>query len=323
MEPFVEKFNYLWNIKCSNYDKIPNILPPVDRIIVIGDIHGDIVKLKQLLRLGKVINNKNEWIGGDTAVVQLGDQIDSCRPSSGELCSNPKTTSKDKANDINILYFLTDLHKKAQQYGGAVYSIMGNHELMNVNGDFSYVSYKNLNDPYFKNKDRYEEFSPGNNIANFLACTRKMALIIGSNLFVHAGILPEIVEKYSVNDLNTLLSLYLFDELQQPHTFKDIFLSPQVSPLWNRVFGNINNNPHDCKRVMKPLKEIYKVGKIYVGHTPQINEGINNYCDNTVWLTDIGASQTFDKYITMKTKNYTLNTQVLEIKNDNDINILF
>lgn len=323
MNHFIEKFNYVWEAKCSKYDRLPNVLPPVDRIIVIGDIHGDFKKLKEILKLGKVINDKGNWNGGNTVVVQVGDQIDSCRPGYGESCNNPKTTTYDKADDVNILYYMTELHKQAQKKGGAVYSIMGNHELMNVNGDFSYVSYKNLNDKRFNSvSDRYVQFSPGNEIANFLGCTRKMALIIGSNLFVHAGILPEIVEKYSVDDLNTLLSLYLFDELKNEHTFTDIFTSSSLSPLWNRVFGNINNNLSECQRVMKPLNDIYKVGKIYVGHTPQLNEGINSYCDNSVWLTDVGASKAFDKYITMKSKYNKLNTQVLEILNDTEINVL-
>ena len=62
-------------------------------------------------------------------------------------------------------------------------------------------------------EDRITKFSPGNEIANFLACTREMAIVIGSNLFVHAGILPSIVNRYNVDDLNNILSLYLLDEL--------------------------------------------------------------------------------------------------------------
>ena len=50
----------------------------------------------------------------------------------------------------------------------------------------------------FATKARAELFKPGNKMANFLACTRSMVLIIGSNIFVHAGLLPEIVNKYNI-----------------------------------------------------------------------------------------------------------------------------
>ena len=121
-----------------------------------------------------------------------------------------------------ILQYFTKLHHQAQKVGGAVYSLLGNHELMNVKGDFRYVSYEGLKEfddykyedeegnkvNYFINEQGEKEqfqsgeqarrwtFSPGNPISEFLACTRQMALIIGSNLFVHAGVLPSIAKKY-------------------------------------------------------------------------------------------------------------------------------
>ena len=48
-------------------------------------------------------------------------------------------------------------------------------------------------------------FTPGNPISNFLACTRQVALIIGSNLFVHAGILPHIANKYKKTPAQIML----------------------------------------------------------------------------------------------------------------------
>ena len=63
---------------CSR--KLPTVLPPVRRIIAIGDIHGDFRALIKCLRLAKLVNERWEWIGGDTVVIQLGDQVDSkCR----------------------------------------------------------------------------------------------------------------------------------------------------------------------------------------------------------------------------------------------------
>ena len=94
-------------------------------------------------------NHLIEWIGGDTVIVQVGDQIDSCRYDGLNTCNDPTNYEFDEPHDINILYFMTALHKKAAAKGGAVYSLMGNHELMNVRGDLSYVSHSNIQ--YFNN----------------------------------------------------------------------------------------------------------------------------------------------------------------------------
>ena len=335
---FLSKFNNIWRNKCANYKKLPSVLPRANRIIVIGDIHGDLKVLKKCLTIAGCINQKDQWTGGDTIVVQVGDQIDSCRFDGVNPCNQPNVTDNDVAEDVKILYYLTDLHNKAEVFGGAVYSLIGNHEMLNVDGDMTYVSYENINefkdyvdsegnlftDPVIARK---YAFKPGHDIANFLACTRQMALIIGSNLFVHAGIVPEIVNKYSVKDLNRILSLYLLDELENPREFHDIFLSASVSPLWNRTFGNINQTHQRCAELMKPLEQVYKVGKIYVGHTPMMTKGITSTCDDKVFLVDVGMGKGFDKYdtsyLSSGKKHHSREASVLEIKNDDQITILY
>ena len=100
---------------CSQYyddDTVieqPSILPPAERIIVLGDVHGDWNKLIGALKLGKVIDDNNNWIGNDTIVVQVGDQIDRCRIN-GIPCENINATQDDEASDIKILHFFTNLH---------------------------------------------------------------------------------------------------------------------------------------------------------------------------------------------------------------------
>lgn len=323
---YLENFNKIWKEKC-NLKYEPSSLPPVDRIIVLGDIHGDFDKLIYLLKKGDLLDNNNNWSGGNAVVVQVGDQIDSCRPvvSGSNQCSFTNYTKNDKSEDIKILKYLTKLHNQAQKEGGAVYSLVGNHELMNVMGDMSYVSYKNLEEVGGK-QERINSFRPGNKMANFLACTRKMVLIIGSNLFVHAGIEPELIEKYKINDMNKLLALYLLDQLNNPTEFKEDFMIKNNSPLWTRTFGSINISSNKCKKLMTPLKEVYKVGKIFVGHTPQMDTGINSTCNDSIWRTDIGVSNAFDNVddniINTGKRNKYREGQILEILNDKIINII-
>ena len=104
---FIKRFNEVWNAKCSNYPRLPNILPPVRRIIVLGDIHGDYQQLIECLKIGGVINSQKQWIGKDPVVVQVGDQIDSCRYDGINHCHNQHTTKNDRAEDVKILKFLT------------------------------------------------------------------------------------------------------------------------------------------------------------------------------------------------------------------------
>ncbi|ARF09877.1 hypothetical protein Indivirus_4_49, partial [Indivirus ILV1] len=57
------------------------ILPKQERIIAIGDLHGDYNLTLEVLKLANVIDHNNKWIGGNTYVVQIGDQLDNCRPT--------------------------------------------------------------------------------------------------------------------------------------------------------------------------------------------------------------------------------------------------
>ena len=69
----------IWKKYCKEFldQPLASILPKVDRIIVIGDIHGDWQEMLNTLRIAGVIGDDPEvWTGGDTVVVQVGDQID-------------------------------------------------------------------------------------------------------------------------------------------------------------------------------------------------------------------------------------------------------
>ena len=138
-------YNYkqLWFEKCNKYNiNEPSfILPKVPRIIVIGDVHGDWDRTLKVLKIAKVIDQSNNWIGGNTVVVQLGDQIDRCR-FSNIPCYIQGATEYDEGNDLKLLKYFTQLHKQAQKHGGAVYSLLGNHEVMK-RGAFGNIRLRN------------------------------------------------------------------------------------------------------------------------------------------------------------------------------------
>ncbi|XP_066385711.1 shewanella-like protein phosphatase 1 isoform X5 [Miscanthus floridulus] len=96
---------------------------PGRRIVAIGDVHGDLSQTRAALVLAGVLSAESEdhlWTGGRTVLVQVGDILDR-----GE-------------DEIAILSLLSSLNMQAKSQGGAVFQVNGNHETMNVEGDFRY-----------------------------------------------------------------------------------------------------------------------------------------------------------------------------------------
>ncbi|MEM0354110.1 MAG: metallophosphoesterase [Thermoplasmata archaeon] len=342
---------------CPNSQFIPTILPPVKRIIAIGDIHGDLELSIRSFKLANLIDNNLNWIANppDTVVVQVGDQIDSYRPNYPKNVCRKKHDLDDRPDDINVINFFDEMHKKASKVGGAVYSLIGNHELMNVMGDFRYVSNENLyNFKYFSNgkiylgkKGRKDAFKPGGPLAKHIACTRNSVIIIGSTMFVHAGILPALVKQLEYLEidnqtklkyLNAIVRKWLLHKLtERAKISKKVNISKRVissiindanlSPFWTRIFGLIPEgkelNSPECFESIKETLEVFKIGHIVVGHTPQFftsNDGINGTCyekdSYRLYRIDGGFSRAFG--ISSKNRNI----QVLEITDDKNFNII-
>nr|GFB12488.1 shewanella-like protein phosphatase 2 [Tanacetum cinerariifolium] len=49
---------------------------PPDRLIALGDLHGDLPKTKESLSLAGLIDSENNWSGGSSTLVQIGDVLD-------------------------------------------------------------------------------------------------------------------------------------------------------------------------------------------------------------------------------------------------------
>ena len=250
----------------SNAHKKTNIYPPQTRIIVIGDIHGDFDAAIKCFILAKCIEpiippinktviemnaffNKLKWIGDDTYVVQLGDQIDRVRPQSWD--KNDITNDEafeDEGSTLEIFYLFFYLNILAQENGGRVFSILGNHEIMNVDGDFRYVSQKefksfrkHLGTTYFRdskfpyhsktlknNKHKLSEhfedlkhmpikgfrerlfaFAPTGLCANMMALNNYTMLQIGNWLFCHGSPTLTTLNTYTIELINSVVSMYL------------------------------------------------------------------------------------------------------------------
>ncbi|MEP5764549.1 MAG: metallophosphoesterase [Halieaceae bacterium] len=92
------------------------------RVVAFADVHGAYHELTTLLREVEVINAADDWIGGDTHLVSLGDLIDRGQDSR------------------KVVELLIKLEQQAMAAGGAVHVVLGNHEVMVMSGDLRYVS---------------------------------------------------------------------------------------------------------------------------------------------------------------------------------------
>lgn len=265
-----------------------------------------------------------EWIGLDTHVVQVGDQIDRCRPHGQFTCDQKEATINDEDSDLEIMLFYDSLDKIARKSGGRLFSLLGNHEIMNITGDMRYASYKgNLEySPEPKDFDKGNEnrkIKFNSIIKRKMACTRSTILAIGDYLFVHGGIAYKLAFQHNLLDINSIIRNFLYGSIDPDGTLNKLLYSSKSSPLWYRKLAYIppdNGKQHKtCHKYVDPLfkqineknKELYKMSSdpnikingMIIGHTPQFTvfgKGITTACNNRIIRADIGASTAFDVF---------------------------
>jgi hypothetical protein len=92
------------------------------RIVAVGDLHGDYQAWLDIARSAGLIDARGHWAGGRTTLVQLGDVLDR------------------EPDSLKIVRSLQQLQKEAPRAGGQVVVVLGNHEAMNLLGDFRYTT---------------------------------------------------------------------------------------------------------------------------------------------------------------------------------------
>jgi hypothetical protein len=253
-------------------------LPTHKRIIVIGDIHGDIRRFKNILVHAKIINNDLEWIAEppETIIVQLGDQIDSL---------NRNTTENwEVLKDYEMIYFTEHLNLIARAKGGYCISLIGNHELMNVIGDFSYVSENS------GSNTRENMFKPKGTLALILA-KRPIIFKIGDLIFCHA--------KLHINHIN-ILKKYKKDIFYINDIWKNYLETSKISIDDKEIIDAViigssgilwNRDENDIQLTNILYKEL-GLTYMFLGHTSYDKILVK---DNQIWYCDTGISRAFGK----------------------------
>lgn len=280
------------------------------RVVAIGDLHGDIGQARRALRIAGVLDDSDDhvnpkWIGGDTTLVQVGDILDR-----GD-------------DEIGILILLQKLGKEAKKAGGAVYVMNGNHEVLNISGDFRYVSrgafgetmrfsehlVKLFGDKFRdafgvdeddawtrQSKARLGLFSPGGPLAQQLSMNHTI-LIVNDTVFAHGGLVPRHVD-FGLDKLNRAVSDWMRGkEIEDDETRMALGMAiggVRDSVVWHRAYGTEKFQTNEdrassCKLLDETLGKIEGVKRLVVGHTPQIG-GANCECSGKIWRIDVGMS---------------------------------
>ena len=278
-------------------------------LYAIGDIHGDSLLLKHILvNLAKVcefvsddLNIYNSelddirWkINESSYMVFCGDLIDRTR----DIINN--ISLQDENSDLEIIKTLDRLDKEARNYGGRVLMLLGNHELMNFQGNFDFVSSKG------RYMFRELDFIPGSLWAKYISDNCFALIRINNLLFVHGGFCINFLRQikklnFDSNVLINLINLTLRNYLKNLEFTPKLLKIKELLESYNSIFfcrdfGFNKYNCDDLDEIFSSLNMDSKLSKMIIGHSVQ-NE-INSICDNRVWRIDVGASRAFNTTIT-------------------------
>mgnify|MGYP002003884729 CR=1 FL=1 len=310
-------------IKFSDYisDAIPVSLKchdrsiHADKICAIGDIHGDIEAAMGCFNICPCISakkvddqtwkvrwgNKDERNRDRYAVVQCGDIVDRRRSGGGD--------TEIEAEEELIIFACAMLSVQASCLGsGSFIRLIGNHEIMNLQGQLDYASEKSKR--YYSEccGGRRGYFYPGQEGAKRLCCHfgTRAVLRIGNFVFMHAGVADRASHETTRGVLENREGS-LADRINQVvHEFAAGTASPSelddVSTyMWDRTQGKEDESVW-CSVLQGTLNSFVAENRIseklnlVLGHcnTP----GIHSLCEfegkNRVHRIDVAMSRGFD-----------------------------
>ncbi len=278
----------------SAQDQGPGIWSGVERIVAVGDVHGDYDQFAAVLKSAGLIDQQNNWAGGKTHLVQNGDVLD-------------RGPDSRKAMDLLML-----LEKQAAEAGGYVHALIGNHEAMNVYGDLRYTSpgefaaFRDQNSEksreavlakenpadrasweaqhplgYFEHR---QQFSPSGRYGKWIL-SHDAVVKINNSLFVHAGISAKYVST-KIRDINQRVR----DELKDPARLTGGIVTDAEGPLWYRGLaqGDSSLDP-----LVEKIQKNFGVERVVIGHT-YADAAITPRFGGNVILIDIGLSRVYD-----------------------------
>ena len=252
----------------------------VERIVALGDVHGDYPAFTEILQSAGVIDAKSRWTGGKTHLVLTGDMLDR-GPASRK-----------------VMELLMALEKPAAKAGGRVHALIGNHEAMNMYGDLRYVSpgefaafktgesdrvrdalweqelAQNPNQLTKADRKKWDEehplgwvehrlqFGPEGTYGKWLR-TKNAIVKINDSMFLHGGISTKF-EELSIEQFNNTIRAELKD-VSKINQNTSVLVHPD-GLLWYR--GLAQDSGPEIQQLTLRLLEKHGVTRIVIGHTP-------------------------------------------------------
>jgi hypothetical protein len=230
------------------------------KIFVVADIEGNFYSFCRLLIMNGVIDNSFKWTYDDGHLVIVGDCFDR-----GEQVTE-------------CLWLIYSLEERARKNGGYIHFILGNHEIMNLNGDWRYVHPKYS----ASSKVTHTALYYGNNELWQWLCTKNIIEKVGNILFVHAGIANELLQlNLSIEEINNLARPYYTrtnEEFASP-VINTIFNS-EKSPFWYRGYYRDTANEELIDATLKH----FRVKTIVTGHT--VVDKVTSFFNGKVFNVD-------------------------------------
>ncbi len=281
----------------------------VDRLVAVGDIHGDYDQYVSLLRTAGIINKGANWSGGKSHLVQLGDVPD-------------RGPSPRKIMDL-----LMKLERQAESAKGKVHVLIGNHEAMDIYGDLRYTTPEEFQE-FADNRSRavrqafYEDqvaelkkqaeaegktfeaddawrkkwelehplgwveqrfaYGPNGKYGKWIR-SHNVVITIDDTLFVHGGIGP----KYADIPAD-LINSKVQQELSDFSLLKGGITTDSEGPLWYRGLA-VGNEQELAGHVETVLKN-FGVRRIVIGHTPTLTTLMPRFGGKVI-CADVGLSK--------------------------------
>ncbi|CAM1365012.1 conserved protein of unknown function [Tenacibaculum soleae] len=221
------------------------------KIGAVSDIHGQYDTFIKLLRNNGVINKKNKWTFGNGHFIVAGDMF-------------------DKGSQVTeVLWFLYNLEKKAEAKGGKLHVLLGNHDVMVLNGNLRSVHPKYKEVGKILEKPFNTLFNKGTVLGDWLR-TRPVLIKVNDILFTHGGLHPELITKdLSMKDINSQFKKQLVEsELSEKRNKIGNYLHRGNGPIYYRGYfqGKIATTQQ-----IDDLLAYFNIKNIVVGHTTHRN----------------------------------------------------